>query len=89
MLAIFTYDTFAALLVSRETILDARFFGMVLHADFIIFDSATRNAGVITALSPESIALTAFLVYVLTWERRAVLTAFFFSVTKMRFLDDL
>lgn len=55
----------------------------------MIFDSAVRVAATAAALSPESIALTAFLVNVLTWDRRAMLTAFFFAVTNIRFFADL
>ena len=83
------YAILAAARVKRETLRDARFFGIVLPAAFIILLSALRTAFVAAALSPDAIAANAFLFSVLTALRRAVLTAFFFAVTKTRFLDDL
>ena len=83
------YAIFAAFFVKREILRDARFFGMILPADFISLLSAARVAAIADALSPDSIALTAFLVAVLTTLRRAVFTAFFFPVTKTLFLADL
>ncbi len=83
------YANLAAALVKRETLRDARFFGIVLPAAFIILLSALRTAATAAALSPDAIALMAFLFSVFTALRRAVLTAFFFAVTKILFLDDL
>lgn len=79
-------DTF---LVRREILRAARFFGMILPADFIILLSALRVAVMAAALSPDAIAVNAFFVAVLTELRRDVLTAFFFAVTKILFSDDL
>jgi hypothetical protein len=73
----------------RDTLRAARFFGIVLPAAFMIFDSAERVAATAAALSPDSIALMAFFVSVLTEERRAVLITFFFAFTKILFLADL
>lgn len=84
-----SYAILAAARVKRETLRDARFFGIVLPAAFIILLSALRTAATAAALSPDAIALTAFLFSVLTALRRAVFTAFFFAVTKILFLDDL
>lgn len=83
------YANFAAARVKRETLRAARFFGMTLPAAFIILLSALRTAAIAAVLSPDAIALTAFLFSVLTALRRAVFTAFFFAVTKILFLDDL
>ena len=83
------YAIFATFLAKREILRDARFFGITFPADFISLLSAVRVAATAAALSPDSMALTAFLVAVLTTLRRAVFTAFFFSVTKILFLDDL
>lgn len=83
------YAILAAARVKRETLRDARFFGIVLPAAFIILLSALRTAATAAALSPDAIALMAFLFSVLTALRRAVFTAFFFAVTKILFLDDL
>ena len=83
------YAIFAAARVKRETLREARFFGIVLPAAFIILLSALRTAAIAAALSPEAMALIAFLFSVLTALRRAVFTAFFFAVTKILFLDDL
>ena len=83
------YANFAAARVKRETLRAARFFGITLPAAFIILLSALRTAATAAALSPDAIALMAFLFSVLIALRRAVLTAFFFSVTKILFLDDL
>jgi hypothetical protein len=83
------YDNLAAALVKRDTLREARFFGITLPAAFIILLSALRTAATAAALSPDAIAFTAFLFSVLTALRRAVLTAFFFAVTKILFLDDL
>ena len=68
---------------------EAVFFGIVLPAAFMILLSAARVAATAAALSPDAIAVNAFLVAVLTALRRAVLIAFFFSVTKILFLQDL
>ena len=76
-------------LVKRETLRDARFFGITLPAAFIILLSAERTAFTAASLSPDAIALTAFLFSVFMALRRAVLTAFFFAVTKILFFDDL
>jgi hypothetical protein len=83
------YAIFATFLVRREILRAARFFGITLPADFINLLSAARVAATAATLSPDSIALTAFLVAVLTALRRAVLTTFFFSVTKTLFFADL
>jgi len=83
------YAILATFLVKREILRAARFFGITLPADFINLLSALRVAATAAVLSPDSIALIAFLVAVLTALRRAVFTAFFFSVTKTLFLDDL
>ena len=83
------YAIFAAARVKRETLREARFFGIVLPAAFIILLSALRTAATAAALSPDAMALIAFLFSVLTALRRAVFTAFFFAVTKILFLDDL
>ena len=83
------YANFAAARVKRETLRDARFFGIVLPAAFIILLSALRTAVTAAALSPDAMARMAFLVSVLTALRRAVFTAFFFAVTNTLFLDDL
>ena len=83
------YAILAAARVKRETLREARFFGIVLPAAFIILLSALRTAAIAAALSPEAMALIAFLFSVLTALRRAVFTAFFFAVTKILFLDDL
>ena len=83
------YAIFATFLVNLEILRDARFFGITFPADFISLLSAARVAETAAALSPDSIALIAFLVAVLTALRRAVFTTFFFSVTKTLFLDDL
>lgn len=83
------YAIFAAALVKRETLREARFFGIVLPAAFIILLSALRTAATAAALSPDAMAFNAFLFSVLTALRRAVFTAFFFAVTKILFLDDL
>ena len=83
------YAILETLRVKREILRDARFLGMTLPADFINLLSASRVATTAAALSPDSIALTDFLTAVLTALRRAVLTVFFFSVTKILFLDDL
>jgi hypothetical protein len=76
-------------LARRETLRAARFLGITLPAAFIILLSALRTAATAAALSPEAIALMAFLFSVLTALRRAVFTAFFLAVTKILFLDDL
>ena len=55
----------------------------------MILLSAARAAAIAAALSPDSIAFNAFFVSVLTALLRAVLTAFFFAVTKILFLHDL
>ena len=83
------YAIFATFLVKREILRAARFFGMILPADFMIFDSALRAAVVATALSPDAIAVNAFFVAVFTTLRRDVLIAFFLAVTKILFSDDL
>lgn len=83
------YANLAAARVKRETLRDARFFGIVLPAAFIILLSALRTAVTAAALSPDAMARMAFLVSVLTALRRAVFTAFFFAVTNTLFLDDL
>ena len=88
-LVIKSYAILATFLVRREILRAARFFGITLPADFINLLSAARVALTAAALSPDSIALTDFLTAVLTALRRAVLTAFFFSVTKILFLQDL
>lgn len=79
-------ETFFA---KREILRAARCFGIILPADFIILLSALRAAVAAAALSPDAIAVNAFFVAVLTALRRAVFTAFFFSVTKILFSDDL
>ena len=84
-----SYASLLTFFVRRETLREARFFGMVLPAAFIILDSAVRVAVTAAALSPESIALTAFFIWVLTADLRDVFIRFFFAVTRMRFLDDL
>lgn len=84
-----TYANFAAARVKRETLRAARFFGITLPAAFIILLSALRTAATAAALSPDAIALMAFLFSVFTALRRAVFIAFFFAVTKTLFLDDL
>ncbi len=73
----------------RETLRAARFAGIVLPTDFMIFDSAARAAVIAAALSPDSIAFVAFFTAVLTADLRAVFTAFFLAVTRILFLDDL
>jgi len=83
------YAIFATFLVRREILRAARFFGMTLPADFMILDSALRAAVVAAALSPDAIAVNAFLVAVFTTLRRDVLIAFFLAVTKILFSDDL
>lgn len=83
------YANLAAARVKRETLREARFFGIVLPAAFIILLSALRTAATAAALSPDAMARIAFLFSVLTALRRAVFTAFFFAVTKTLFLDDL
>ena len=83
------YANLAAARVKRETLRDARFFGIVFPAAFIILLSALRTAATAAALSPDTMALMAFLFSVLTALRRAVFTAFFFAVTKILFFDDL
>lgn len=83
------YAILAAARVRRETLREARFFGIVLPAAFIILLSALRTATTAAALSPDAMAFIAFLFSVLTALRRAVFTAFFFAVTKILFLDDL
>jgi len=83
------YATLLSFFVSRDTLRAARFFGMILPAAFMIFDSAVRVAAVAATLSPESMALTAFFTKVLTALLRAVFTRFFFAVTRMRFFADL
>ena len=76
-------------LAKREILRAARFFGIILPADFIILLSALRAAVVAAALSPDATAANAFLVAVLTALRRAVLIAFFLADTKILFSDDL
>ena len=83
------YAILAICFASLETLREARFFGIVLPAAFIILLSALRTAATAAALSPDAIAFNAFLFSVFTALRRAVLTAFFLSVTKILFLDDL
>ena len=83
------YANLAAALVKRETLREARFFGIVLPAAFIIVLSALRTAFTAASLSPDAIAFMAFLFSVFTALRRAVLTAFLLAVTKILFLDDL
>jgi len=55
----------------------------------MILLSAARVAATAAALSPDSIAVNAFFVAVLTALRRAVLIEFFLAVTKILFLHDL
>ena len=88
-LRFFGYAIFDIFFAKREILRAARFFGMILPADFMILLSALRAAVVAAALSPDSIATNAFLVAVLTALRRAVLIAFFLAVTKILFSDDL
>lgn len=83
------YAIFDIFFAKREILRAARFFGMILPADFMILLSALRIAVVAAALSPDSIATNAFLVAVFTALRRAVLIAFFLAVTKILFSDDL
>ena len=83
------YAIFATFFAKREILRAARFFGMILPADFMIVLSALRAAAVAAALSPVAIAFNAFLVAVFTVLRRAVLIAFFLAVTKILFSDDL
>ncbi len=83
------YAIFATFFAKREILRAARFFGMILPADFMIVLSALRAATVAAALSPVAIAFNAFLVAVFTVLRRAVLIAFFLAVTKILFSDDL
>jgi len=83
------YFIFAAAFARRDTLRLARFFGMVLPADFMIFDSALRVAVAASALSPDATALVAFLISVRTAFLRAIFTTRFFSDTRMRFFDDL
>ena len=83
------YAIWATFLAKREILRAARFFGMILPADFIILLSALRAAVVAAALSPDAIAVNAFLVAVLTTLRREVLIAFFLAETKILFSDDL
>ena len=85
----FNYAIFATFLARRATLREAVFFGIVLPAAFIILLSALRAAAIAAALSPDSIALSAFFVAVLTALRRAVLIAFFFAVTKILLSHDL
>ena len=85
----FIYAILETFLANREILRAARFFGMILPADFMILLSALRAAVVAAALSPDSIATNAFLVAVLTMLRRDVLIAFFLAVTKILFSDDL
>lgn len=73
----------------RDTLRAARFLGIVFPADFMILLSALRTASAAAALSPPDIAFNAFFTKVLTADLRAVLTVFFFFVTKMRFFADL
>jgi hypothetical protein len=86
---IFNYAILATFLARRATLREAVFFGIVLPAAFIILLSAARVAATAAALSPDSMAAKAFLVAVFTALLRAVLIAFFFSVTKILFLQDL
>ena len=83
------YAIWATFLAKREILRAARFFGMILPADFIILLSALRAAVVAAALSPDAMAFNAFLVAVLTTLRREVLIAFFLAETKILFSDDL
>jgi len=83
------YAILATFLAKRETLREAAFFGIVLPAAFIILLSAARVAAVAAALSPDAIAVNAFLVAVFTALRRAVLISFFLAVTKILFLHDL
>ena len=83
------YASLAAARVKRETLRAARFLGITLPAAFIILLSALRTAATAATLSPDAIALIAFLFSVFTALRRAVFTAFFFAVTNTLFLDDL
>ena len=85
----FIYAILETFLANLEILRAARFFGMILPADFMILLSALRAAVVAAALSPDSIATNAFLVAVLTTLRRDVLIAFFLAVTKILFSDDL
>lgn len=85
----FHYAILATFFAKRETLREAAFFGIVLPAAFIILLSAARVATTAAALSPDSIALIAFLVAVFTALLRAVLIVFFFSVTRILFLHDL
>ena len=79
----------ATFLVKREILRAARFLGITLPADFIILLSAARAAFVAATLSPDSTATKTFFVAVFTALRRELLTEFFFSVTRILFLDDL
>ena len=88
-LRLFGYAIFDIFFAKREILRAARFFGMILPADFMILLSALRIAVVAAALSPDSIATNAFLVAVLIALRRAVLIAFVLAVTKILFSDDL
>jgi hypothetical protein len=83
------YAILFAFLTNLDTLREARFLGMILHAAFINLLSALRVAATAATLSPDSIALTAFLTAVLTLLLRAVFTAFFFAVTKILFFADL
>jgi hypothetical protein len=85
----FNYAILATFFAKRATLREAVFFGIVLPAAFIILLSALRTSAIATVLSPDSIAFNAFLVAVFTALLRAVLIAFFFSVTKILFLQDL
>mgnify|MGYP003295191299 CR=1 FL=1 len=51
-------------MANLEILRAARFFGMILPADFMILLSALRAADTAAALSPDSIATNAFLVAV-------------------------
>lgn len=84
-----TYAILATFFARRATLREAVFFGIVLPAAFIILLSAARVAATAAALSPDSMAVNAFLVAVLTALRRAVLIAFFFAVTKILLSHDL
>ena len=83
------YAILATRFVRREILRAARFFGITLPADFMILLSALRIAAVAAALSPDSTATNTFFAAVFTTLRRELFTAFFFSVTKILFLDDL
>lgn len=89
LLQVAIYAIAETFFVRRDILRAARFFGMILPADFIILLSALRTAVVAATLSPVAIAASAFFVAVLTALRRDVFTAFFFAVTKILFLDDL